>query len=148
MSKIAGIKNKSPETYPRAPVPSTVLETRSKTGGTVTLNAVTYTSLLSAPVSLAVAVNANFIAMFSGVLVNGAPGITTVQLYLDEAPLSPAFTVQAEVPAGAAPVPVSFVFETPGTLAAGTWTFDVVARTASGAATALDGSLVVMAVSD
>jgi hypothetical protein len=146
MSKIAGIKNKSPETYPQATAPSTVLETGSKTGGTVVLNDASYTSLLSAPVSLTVTVSAKFTVMFSGVLQEGAPAITTVQLFLEEAPLSPPFTVQAEVPAAVFPVSVSFVFET-ALLSPGTYTFDVKGETAAGASVSLDASLVVMATS-
>lgn len=142
MSKVAGIHNKSPETYPGPRAKSTVLQTLSKVQppGSVPLSAAT--SLLGAagPLMFTPLVAANAVFLFSGVLQAGSPGTTTVSL-VDLTTSTTESSITVEVPAGTNPVPFSMVFEVTGLSAGVPQTFDVQGTTA-GTSSALDSSLV------
>ena len=85
MSKIAGIKNKSPETYPGPRVKPTVVQTLSTNNPLdVTVNG-TFATILNAPLSFTPEVpGVKAILMVSGVLQTPSPsGETTVAIVLD-----------------------------------------------------------------
>ncbi len=153
MSKIAGIKNKSPETYPSPPAKSNVLQTLSKVnappGGPVAIVNGSFTSLLggAGPISFTPAVSGAYATiMVSGVLENASPaGQTTVAIFLDT---FPQYQIQHEVKTAGAPVPFSLVFETANLGVAGPHMVDVQAQAASGTSSAIDVSVVVIVTSD
>lgn len=154
MSKIAGIKNKSPETYPSPPAKSNVLQTLSKVnappGGPVAIVNGSFTSLLggAGPISFTPAVSGAYATiMVSGVLENASPtaGQTTVAIFLDT---FNQYQIQPEVKTAGAPVPFSLVFETANLGVAGPHMVDVQAQAASGTSSAIDVSVVVIVTSD
>lgn len=144
MSKIAGIKNKSPETYPEGvPVP-TVLETlRNVNAGPVSLTTA-FAVIVAAP-AFTPEVTAKATVMVSGVLQNAsAAGPANVAIFSEG---SPVYTVQVEVQTAGAPVPFSLTFEITGLTAHVTESIDVRAEMVSGTASAVDVSVVVIVTS-
>lgn len=160
MGKIAGIKDKSLETYPDKSGQPTISTYGKENSDPVLLVVTTPTSLLTgaAPVE-AGGSGDRIIVMFSGVLQWPASGsgegqspenaTITVGIYLDG---SPAYSIQAFVPASnlfpnipPAPVPFSLFWETP---VDGVHAVDVKAFVNSGglaaAAYAAQGSLVLI----
>ncbi len=160
MGKIAGIKDKSLETYPDKSGQPTISTYGKENNNPVLLVVTTPTSLLTgaAPVE-AGGSGDRIIVMFSGVLQWPASGsgegqspenaTITVGIYLDG---SPAYSIQAFVPASnlpnvnpPAPVPFSLFWETP---ADGAHAVDVKAFVNSGGLAALayaaQGSLVLI----
>jgi len=149
MSKIAGIKNKSPETYPSSPTKSNVLQTLSKFNtAPVTVVNGSFTSLFGGvgPISFTAAVAGAFATiMVSGVLESASPaGPTTVAIFVDTVNV---YEIQLEVQTAGAPVPFSLVFETGSLGVAGSHQVDVRAETSSGTASAIDTSVVVIVTS-
>lgn len=144
MGKIAGLKNKSPETYPSAPIRSNVLQTLSKVGGTVSIGSGGLTSLLSAPIMFTPAVSAKALVLFSGVLQNASSAATTnVEVILDG---NPVYTYGVQVKTAGAPVAYGIAFDITG-LSASPHTIDIQAQADSGTSQAIDGSAVVIVTS-
>ena len=85
MSKIAGIKNKSPETYPGPRVKPTVVQTLSTNNPLDVPVTGTFATILNAPLSFTPEVpGVKAILMVSGVLQTPSPnGQTTVAIVLD-----------------------------------------------------------------
>lgn len=150
MSKLAGIKNKSPETYPGPRVKPTVVQSLSTNNPLdVTFNG-TFATILTGPLSFTPEVpGVKALIMVSGVLQTPSPsGETTVAIILDPSG-SDTILLEAvvEVSTSESPIPFSLVFET-GVLTTGVpVTIDVQAKTTSGSGTAVatDASLVIIA---
>lgn len=147
MSKIAGIKNKSPETYPGPKAKPTVVETLSTTNVSTAAIGTGFATLLVAPLSFTPEVpGVKATILVSGVLQTPSPnGQTTVAIVLDNETAPPAYELAFEVNASDSPIPFSLVFETTVLTPSAPLTIDVQAKTASGSAVATDVSLVVMA---
>lgn len=145
MGKIAGLKNKSPETYPSAPIVSNVLQTLAKVGGMVSIGSGGLTSLLSAPIMFTPPVSAEALVLFSGVLQSASPSAasTNVEIILDGIPV---YTYAVEVKIAGGPVAYGIAFDITG-LSAGPHTIDVQAQATSGTSQAIDGSAVVIVTS-
>ncbi len=150
MSKVAGIHNKSPETYPQAPIQSNVLETLRGVNPSASIGngsfATILTSLIMFTPSMA---GAYATVMVSGVIQSPSPdGEVTLQIVLDP---SGADTVELtstfEVKAAYTPVPFSMVVETASLGAIAPQSIDVQAKGLSGTAVAADISIVVMVTS-
>ena len=150
MSKIAGIKNKSPETYPGPRVKPTVVQTLSTNNPLDVPVTGTFATILNAPLSFTPEVpGVKAILMVSGVLQTPSPnGQTTVAIVLDPSGVDEILLeASVEVNASESPIPFSLVFET-GVLTTGVpVTIDVQAKTTSGSGTsvATDASLVIIA---
>ena len=150
MSKIAGIKNKSPETYPGPRVKPTVVQTLSTNNPLDVPVTGTFATILNAPLSFTPEVSGvKAILMVSGVLQTPSPnGQTTVAIVLDPLGIDEILLeASIEVNASESPIPFSLVFET-GVLTTGVpVTIDVQAKTTSGSGTsvATDASLVIIA---
>ena len=148
MSKIAGIKNKSPETYPGPRVNPTVVQTLSTNNPLDVPVTGTFATILNAPLSFTPEVSGvKAILMVSGVLQTPSPnGQTTVAIVLDPLGIDEILLeASIEVNASESPIPFSLVFET-GVLTTGVpVTIDVQARTATGTSVATDASLVIIA---
>ena len=152
MSKIAGIKNKSPETYPGPRVKPTVVQTLSTNNPLDVTVTGTFATILNAPLSFTPEVSGvKAILMVSGVLQTPSPnGQTTVAIVLDPSGVDEILLeASVEVNASESPIPFSLVFETGvGVLTTGVpVTIDVQAKTTSGSGTsvATDASLVIIA---
>ena len=150
MSKIAGIKNKSPETYPGPRVKPTVVQTLSTNNPLDVPVTGTFATILNAPLSFTPEVSGvKAILMVSGVLQTPSPnGQTTVAIVLDPLGIDEILLeASIEVNASESPIPFSLVFET-GVLTTGVpVTIDVQAKTTSGSGTsvATNASLVIIA---
>lgn len=147
MSKVAGIKRRSPETYPNTLPKLTILETLSGVeAGPVALNNASFTSILATPIMFAPAVDgAKAVVLFSGVLENAsAPNVTTVAIIVD---LTNEYEVPVEVQTIGAPIAFSLTFETGSLGVAGPHTIDVQAKTAAGTSAAIESSIVVIVTS-
>jgi hypothetical protein len=146
--KIAGMKNRSPETYPSAPIKSNVLETLPKVGpgSPVAINSSSPTSLLSSPISFTPAVSAKALVLFSGVLQTASPSAaaTNVEVIVDGTPV---YTYAVDVKTAGAPVPFGIAFDVTGGLSASPHTIDIQAQATSGTSQAIDGSAVVVVTS-
>jgi len=134
MGKIAGIKNKSPETYPQSQAKPTVIETLSKTlpfaalsnGGPV--NLVDPIAFAGQPGgSKATIMFSNYFDTSSGALT------VEVEVVLDGDSPSYTTTFAVPIPSGT-PTPFSFVFELTG-LAAGPHSIQVTGETTAGGET-------------
>ena len=154
MSKVAGIHNKSPETYPTSPTVSNILETlRQDVSASPTLFGTSFTSILAGLLSFTPSVNnAKAIVMVSGVIESPSAGnnIITLQIVLDPSGSDIVeLTVVLESLAGspAEPVPFSMVVETASLGVSAPQTIDVQAKTTSGTAVAADVSTVIMVTS-
>ena len=150
MSKIAGIKNKSPETYPGPRVKPTVVQTLSTNNPLDVPVTGTFATILSAPLSFTPEVSGvKAILMVSGVLQTPSPnGQTTVAIVLDPLGIDEILLeASIEVNASESPIPFSLVFETVVLTTGVPVTIDVQAKTTSGSGTsfATDASLVIIA---
>lgn len=149
MSKIAGIKNRSPETYPDGTPGPTVLQTlRNVNAGPAPIaNAF---SVIVAPPAFTPDVSANAVVMVSGVLQSALPAAEAVNvaIFVDG---SPVYTIQAEAQPGTGePTPFSLTFEEGGLTAHAPVTINVQAQTVTSGATAaaVEVSVVVIVTSD
>jgi hypothetical protein len=147
MPKIAGIKNRSPETYPVSKGKPALVETQSNVNTTHTVTDVA-SSIVEAPISFQAPAtgSSKAIVMVSGVLSSpSAGGIdVTVNVLVDTDVPSPPGTVVVAVPATDAPVPFSLVFETTAFTPSSMQTIDVQADTSAGTVVAGGVSFVVM----
>lgn len=147
MGKIAGLKNKSPETYPSAPIQSNVLQTLAKANaGPIAINNSSPTSLIGVlPIMFTPPVSAKALVLFSGVLQSASPSAasTNVEIILDG---SPVYTYAVEVKTAGAPVAYGIAFDITG-LSASPHTIDIQAQATSGTSQAIDGSAVVIVTS-
>lgn len=143
MGKIAGLKNKSPETYPQSQAQPTIVQTLSgkNTSSVPLTNA--FATILASPISFTPPAGAMTVVMVSGVIDSPSPTseTITVEILID---LSLAIEIVFDANPGDTPVPFSLVYET-GILT-GTQTIDVQAKTGAGGATAVatDVSVVVI----
>ena len=147
MSKIAGIKNKSPETYPVSKGKPSIAQTQSNVSTTHTVTDVA-SSIVDAAISFQAPSTggSRAIVMVSGVLSSpSGSGIrATVNVLVDTDVPSPPGTVVVAVPTADAPVPFSLVFETTAFAANSMHTIDVEASTNAGTVVAGGVSFVVM----
>ncbi len=149
MSKVAGIHNKSPETYPQAPIQSNVLETLRGVNPSASIGgsfATILTSLIMFTPSMA---GAYATVMVSGVIQSPSPdGEVTLQIVLDPSGADIVeLTSTFEVKAAYTPVPFSMVVETASLGAIAPQSIDVQAKGLSGTAVAADISVVVIVTS-
>ena len=151
MSKLAGIKNKSPETYPGPRVKPTVVQSLSianNSGGIQVGSA--FATILPAPLSFTPEVpGVKAVIMVSGVFGTPSPsGQVTVAIILDPTG-SDTILLEAvvEVNSAESPIPFSLVFETSVLSVGVPVTIDVQAKTAAGGDTAVasGASLVIIA---
>ncbi len=146
MGKIAGLKNKSPETYPSAPIQSNVLQTLAKANaGPIAINNSSPTSLIGVlPIMFTPPVSAKALVLFSGVLQSASSAATTnVEVILDG---NPVYTYGVQVKTAGAPVAYGIAFDITG-LSASPHTIDIQAQAVSGTSQAIDGSAVVIVTS-
>lgn len=148
MSKIAGVKNKSPETYPQSFGTPTVLETlRGVNAGPAALSS-SFATILAAPVMFTPSVaGAKAIVMVSGVIESvSEPTEVTVEILNvpDEV-----YEIVFGANTGRPPIPFSLSYEIPDLGAVAPQTIDVQAKTNTGGATAevTSVSIVVMVTS-
>ena len=147
MSKIAGIKNKSPETYPVSKGKPSIAQTQSNSqyhpygDGRRLFNRHAAISFQAPSTG-----GSRAIVMVSGVLSSpSGSGIqATVNVLVDTDVPSPPGTVVVAVPTADAPVPFSLVFETTAFAANSMHTIDVEASTNAGTVVAGGVSFVVM----
>jgi len=146
MSKIAGLKGRSPETYPTPKSLGLVHTYANVNSSSVTLHTnPTLESLLSTPADVLPGNKA--IVMYSGELeTSGASVLVYIYVILDGNPVS-VYSMQIEVTSGNSPVPFSLAFET-GSLGASpdphTIDIQAVASIDGTATVAANGSVVVI----
>ena len=148
MSKVAGIHNKSPETYPTSPIVSNVLQTLRGINPSASVG-LSFATILSSFISFTPSVaGAYATVMVSGIIESPSPdGEITVQIVLDPSGLDIVeLTSTFEVKAAYSPVPFSLVVRT-ASLVSAPQTIDVQAKGLSGTATAADISAVVVVTS-
>jgi hypothetical protein len=151
MSKVAGIHNKSPETYPQAPTKSNVLQTLRGVNASAPITG-SFASILASLISFVPSVAGAYATiMVSGIIQSPSPdGEMTLQIVLDPYGLDIVeLTSTFEVYADGSPVPFSTVVRTGSLGAVAPQSIDVQAKTTSGSgtATAADISVVVIVTS-
>ena len=146
MSKVVGIHNKSPETYPQAPTKSNVLETLRGVNPSAPING-SFASILTSLIMFTPSVAGAYATVsVSGFIESPSPdGEMTLQIVLDPSgsdivELASTF----EVHAAGAPVPFSMVVRT-GSLT-GPHSIDVQAKTTSGSGTATAAGISVVVI--
>jgi len=142
MSKIAGLKGRSPETYP-GPKRSGLVKTLASVNPSSVLLGTSLTTLLSAIVDVP-AGNVAAIVMYSGVLDATGSAFVTVEVILN---VTTVWTQQIEVTTTNQPLPFSVVFDTEYVSSAPlTINIQAYASLASTVTVAAGGSIVVMAL--
>ena len=151
MGKIAGLKNKSPETYPQAPIVSNVLETLRGVNPSALIGGSFASILTSLIMFTPSAAGAYATVMVSGIIESPNPdGEMTLQIVLDPSGSDIVeLTSTFEVTTAGSPVPFSMVVRTGSLGPSGPQSIDVQAKTTSGlgTATAADISAVVIVTS-
>ncbi len=150
MSKVAGIHNKSPETYPQAPIQSNVLETLRGVNPSASIVNGSFATILTSPIMFTPSMaGAYATVMVSGVIQSPSPdGEVTLQIVLDPSMADIVeLTSTFEVKAAYTPVPFSMVVETASLGAIAPQSIDVQAKGLSGTAVAADISVVVIVTS-
>ena len=141
MAKIAGLKGRSPETYPNARnvgIVSSQSHVNPLAVGPLTTG---FTSLLTAPID--VPPGAKAFVMYSGV-VSGSGATVTVEVVVNG---STVYSTEVEVASGNSPAPFGLTFETAELENSPENTIDIQATASIGgvATVAANGSIVVMA---
>lgn len=134
MGKIAGLKNKSPETYPQSQAQPTIVQTLGNVLALASLSNADFVNLVT-PVAFEASGGARVVLLFSGYLDTPAPGAVTVEVEVQIDGDPAVFTATFNTgDATTTPTPFSFVFET-ASLGAGPHSIQIEAETTSGGET-------------
>ncbi len=134
MGKIAGLKNKSPETYPQSQAQPTIVQTLQNVLALASLSNADFVNLVT-PVAFEASGGARVVLLFSGYLDTPAPGAVTVEVEVQIDGDPAVFTATFNTgDATTTPTPFSFVFET-ASLGAGPHSIQIEAETTSGGET-------------